>query len=121
MDAAGSDETLTQVASSFTRWFSGWLEAAVRDRGPWVQHDVHSCAPVGVLAQLLESEQARATAAGERGRVSLAGRVGDGALSLQGGGRYLPPGPLDPCHGCVGVAASLSLPPTVFAGGTLSD
>jgi hypothetical protein len=121
MDAAGSDETLTQVAPSFTRWFSDWLDAAVRDRGPWVPYDVRCCAPVGVIGQLVVAEQERAASAGEPAPTSLAGRMGDGALSLTGGGKYLPVGALDPCHGCVTVAGNWSLPPTVFAPGMLAS
>ena len=43
------------------------------------------------------------------------------AIALAGGGNYQDPGPLDPCHGCVALAARLGLRPDVFAPGTLLD
>lgn len=121
IDAPGSDETTTQVASSFTEWFTGWLDAAVRDRGPWLQYDVRACATVSVLSQMLTAASESASAAGEPEPTSLAGHMRDGGLRLSGGGAYLPEGPLDPCHGCVTVASSLSLPPSVFAPGPLTS
>ena len=120
MDASGSDETTTQVAPSFAGWFADWLDAAVRDQGPWVQYDVACCATIAVLSQVLTAEEERAAAAGEPAPTSLAGHLADGSIRLTGGGNHLPAGPLDPCHGCVSIAASLSLPPSVFAPGTLT-
>jgi len=118
LDASGSAGETTQVASSFTEWFADWLDAAVRDTGPWLQYDVRGCSPVSVMSQVLDARSEHAAAAGEPEPTSLAG-LPDGAISTVGDATYLPHGPMDPCHGCVSLAGSLGLAPTVFAPGLL--
>jgi hypothetical protein len=115
-DAAGSDETYTKVASSFTEWFTGWLDASVRDVQPWVSWDYLECATAGLLVHALEQRK------GQDDENSLAGVFAPGAIALTGGGGHLPAGSaLDPCHGCVELASRFDLPPEVFAPGILSS
>jgi hypothetical protein len=116
VDAAGSDETVSRVAGSFTEWYQAWLDAAIRQLGPWAQWDNRCCATSSMLWQILEK-----THPGETGPVSLADEVRPGAISLTGGGSYLPArSALDPCHPCVALAAQFDLTPDVFAPGVLS-
>ena len=118
VDAAGSDGRYVKVADSFREWYDAWLDAAVRDHGPWAQWDNGSCAtPPGIL-RLVES----LTPPGQPvRRMSLADRVGVGAISLAGGGRYLPAGSaLDPCHPCVSFVAEFDLTSDVFSPGAPS-
>jgi hypothetical protein len=117
--AIGSDGTFAKVADSFTEWFANWLDAAVRDLGPWVQWDVSQCATAGVLSQVLTAEGKDDPRRPGKPR-SLAGSFKPGALALFAGEGYLPAGSaLDPCHGCVDLAARFDLPPNVFAPGVL--
>ena len=117
VDAVGSDGTFARVAASFTDWFRRWLDVSVRDLDPWVQWDVTGCASTGVLSQVLTAQEERRPADGHR---SLAGVIGDGAISITAGEGYLPTGSaVDPCHACIQLAAQFDLPPTVFAPGSL--
>ncbi|MBO0900873.1 SMI1/KNR4 family protein [Cellulomonas sp. zg-ZUI199] len=118
LDASGSAGETTQVASSFTEWFTDWLDAAVRDTGPWLQYDVRGCSPVSAMSRALTARSDHAAAAGEPEPTSLVG-MPDGAICTVGEATYLPHGPMDPCHGCVSLAGSLGLAPTVFAPGLL--
>jgi len=112
VDAGGSDRTVAEVASSFSAWYRAWLDAAVRESGPWAQWDASYCATPSMLSQMLD-EIGDGT--------SLAGRIRPGGISLISGGGYLPEGAaLDPCHPCVAIAAQCDLPPEVFAPGVLS-
>jgi hypothetical protein len=115
VDAGGSDGTVARVADSFTGWYRAWLDAAVRQRGPWAQWDNGQCATTAVLSQFLDTVP-------EQEQGSLRGKVGTGAISLTSGGGYLPAGSaLDPCHPCVAMVATFDLPPDVFAPGVLSS
>src|SRR6266540_1689142 len=112
VDAGGSDRTVAEVASSFSAWYRAWLDAAVRESGPWAQWDASYCATPSMLSQMLD-EIGDGT--------NLAGRIRPGGISLISGGGYLPEGAaLDPCHPCVAIAAQCDLPPEVFAPGVLS-
>ena len=119
VDAVGSDGTFTKVADSFTEWFTDWLDASVRDQRPWVHWDVGQCATPGVLGQALTAkDQKNPRREGEP--PSLAGSFGPGAILISSGEGYFPEGTaLDPCHGCVHLAARLDLPPNVFVPGIL--
>jgi hypothetical protein len=123
VDAAGSDGSFEKVADCFTFWYSAWLDAAVRDNGPWLQWDSRACATASALSQLVtDLEQKGDLPSGEAGEEgpTLAGRLEPNSIALRGGGDYLEQGPLDPCHGCVALAAHFGLAPDVFAPGTLS-
>jgi hypothetical protein len=116
-DAAGSDETTGYVAPSATAWYELWLDAVVRNRGAWIQWDHRACAPMNVLAQVLEAP----AHAEQRQRRDLSGTIRPGGLAISGGVPYLAnePQPLDPCQGCVATFASWGLEPSVFAPGVL--
>lgn len=105
VDASSSDGSVAPVASSFLGWYLSWLDAAVRDSGPWTQWDSLHCATASVLAQLLEDE------GGER-PVDLSGRLLPGSITLSDGDDGTR---LDPCHGCVELAARYGLRDDVFA------
>lgn len=119
IDASGSGWDTTQVASSFTEWFTGWLDAALRDSGPWMQYDVRGCSTVSVMSKLLTARSEQAAATGGPEPTSLEG-LPDGAFVTVGEATYLPHGPMDPCHGCVSLAGDLGLTPAVFAPGLLT-
>lgn len=119
IDASGSGAQEHQVASSFGEWFTDWLEASLRDADPWVQYDIRGCASVAAMSRVLTSREEHAATTGELVPRLLEG-LPDGAFCMVGETTYLPHGPLDPCHGCVALAASLGVAPTVFAPGVLS-
>lgn len=83
IDASGSAGSNRQVASSFTEWFTGWLDAAVRDGGSWHQYDVRGCATVSLMSKLWTSRAEHAASAGEPEPRSLAG-LPDGAFAPRG-------------------------------------
>ncbi|MDQ1289357.1 MAG: hypothetical protein QG622_2923 [Actinomycetota bacterium] len=116
VDARGADGAYAQVAASFTAWYTTWLDASVRDLGPWIWWDVRRCATTGALSQVLtDLEHERPLTPGEP--VNLAGT----RIALVNGTGYLPAGSAgDPCHGCVNLTAQFDLPPDVFAPGVLS-
>ncbi len=111
LDAEVLDEPPHPVAASFTQWYAGWLDAAVRDNGPWRQWDNRGCSPVGVLNQVFEQAErehpgeaeARVQAMGSEATVRV---TGFGELA----GRVL-----DPCHPCVALYAEFDWPEAVFA------
>ena len=116
VDAAGSDQTYARVASSFTDWYLAWLDHAVRGAGPWLHWDNAACATTSVLNQMIEGLEQE----GESVDV-LPERLDRHGIALAGGGNYQDSGPLDPCHGCVALAARLGLRPDVFAPGASLD
>ncbi|KRC53020.1 MULTISPECIES: SMI1/KNR4 family protein [unclassified Nocardioides] len=117
VDAAGADETFTQVAPTFSEWYDDWLESALRG-GVWSQWDNSACATTGVLNQLITSLDER----GELGPrpINLQGRIGPGGIALSLGAGYLPEGSAgDPCHPCVALASRFGLGPAIFSPGVL--
>jgi hypothetical protein len=116
-DAAGSDESYTRVAPTFTAWFRAWLDAAVRQSGPWAQWDNRSCATTGLIAKMLE-ETGQTNRRNRGKRPSLAGAVTQ--LSMVNGNHLPEVSTMDPCHPCVLLAATFDLPAEVFAPGVLS-
>lgn len=113
--ATGSDEQYHRVASSFTRWYVAWLDAAVRNVRPFTQWAWDACATPGLLSQLidqLDSEDVSPEQRPERVRKSLA----PGAISLRTGGHlYAEAGTeLSPCETCVRCAENVGLPPDRF-------
>jgi hypothetical protein len=115
VDAVGSDGKARRVASSFTEWYREWLAAAIRDASPWCQWDSACCATPGLISQLLAKMEQEGIAA-EAVANEMARRLGPGAITLTtGGSAYFAAGtPLDPCHGCVALAARFGLAGDVF-------
>ncbi len=116
LDARSGDGTSRVVYPSFDAWYRDWLDATLRDVGPWSSWDGLRCATASVLVQLLESLQKKGELPAEK---PLAGRVGAGKLTLAASGSsYFAQGaPLDPCHPCVALATRLGLDEGIFGPG----
>jgi hypothetical protein len=111
LDAQVLGESPHPVAASFTEWYAAWLDAAIRDDGPWRQWDNSRCSPVAVLSQVFEqAEHDNPSRAAERVR-ELAGDV---TVTVRGSGG-LDDRVLDPCHPCVALYAEFDCPESAFA------
>ena len=111
LDAQVLGEPPHPVAASFTEWYAAWLDAAIRDDGPWRQWDNRSCSPVAVLSQVFEqAEHDHPDRAAERVR-ELAGDV---TVTVRGSGG-LDGRVLAPCHPCVALYAEFDWPESAFA------
>lgn len=118
VDAMGSDESVKQVDASFSGWYRRWLDSVVRDVAAWIQWDSQACATAGVFVQVFEKlerdgvpEEARA----ERLRSLLKA----GAITLKSGGSnfFVAGDRIDPCAGCVALAARFGIGDGVFGVG----
>lgn len=118
LDARSSDGAVRQVAPSFTSWYRDWLAAAVRDASPWIAWNVECCATAGALGQIIEALE-RDGAASDEISAAVADQLAPGAMTLKSGAnRYFVEGAtLDPCHGCVSLAARFGLTPSLFLPG----
>jgi len=104
VDVPGPSGGFQPVARSFTRWWSDWLDGAVRGAGPWVQWPADACVGSAVVGRALRS----------------GGSVPDGELLIASPGGFFPQHmPLDPCQACVAVAARGGIAASAFAPGTL--
>ena len=118
-DASGSDESYTKVAGSALEWYQAFLDHAVANRGPWIHWNNASCSPANLFNDLLQRADLPRT---PDGKPDLSGAIRPGGLSIAGGGAYLEGShAMDPCHGCVALAANLGLDPSIFAPGVLSS
>ncbi len=118
VDAQGSDETVTCVASSFDAWYRRWLDGLVRDVFPAIQWDAHCCATAGVLSQV--SEKLRQPG-DDKARLAqrLASSIKPGGIGITSGAApcFEMGDLLDPCAGCVALAAQFGLEDAAFAPG----
>ena len=116
LDARSGDGTMRVVYPSFDAWYRDWLDATLRDVGPWSSWDGLRCATASVLVQLLESLKKKGELPAEK---PLVGRVGAGKLMLAASGSayFVQGAHLDPCHPCVALAARLGLDEGIFGPG----
>lgn len=122
VDAASSDGKARRCATSFSSWYRDWLNAAVRDLRPWIQWDSLCCATASVISQLLEAVERRGIT-GDAQRAEVANQLGPGAVRLMSGdGPYFPAKTtLNPCEGCVDLAARFSPRRDLFQAGREPD
>lgn len=118
LDAGGSDRIARRVAGSFDAWYRMWLDAAVRDAGPWTQWDGDACATPNVLSQVLDEIEADG-ASPDEAIAALADRIGAGAICVTtAGSPYFPAGAvIDPCHACAATAARVGVEDGAFQDG----
>ncbi len=103
VDVPGRGGGGQEVAPSFTRWYSEWLDGAVRDAGPWVQWPAQACAGAAALDAALAAHD---------------GAPAEGSIVIRSPGGFVPAGTqVGPCQQCVAAAARRGLAPTVFAAG----
>ncbi len=116
VDARSSDGHVRRVAPSFDAWYRRWLEAAVRDGGPWSQWNAACCATPSVLSQLLNSIQKEGLD-DDAAVAEVPKRLKPGAIKLLSGGSpyFAEQQRLAPCQPCVAMAARLGLGSDVFA------
>jgi hypothetical protein len=115
VDARSSDGRVRRVARSFSAWYRDWLASAVRDAAPWLQWDAACCATPHVLSQVIQQLE-REGVSREAVRVELAKRLKPGSMALASGGSeyFAAQTPLNPCHGCVALAARFGLESNLF-------
>ena len=118
LDAHGSDGRARRVAATFEAWYRAWLDAAVRDGGPWTQWDGRACATPQVLSQVLDQIE-KEGATGDAALARLKERIGPGAISVTTtGSPYFAAGAfIDPCHSCTATADGVGLADAVFCAG----
>lgn len=119
VDARSSDGKARRVAPSFGAWYRDWLASAVRDVVPWLQWDAACCATANVFSQIIEQIE-RDGIRGDSIPEELAKRLsGPGCMALASGGSefFAAKTPLNPCHGCVAIAARFGLTSSLFQAG----
>jgi hypothetical protein len=122
VDARSSDGKARRVASSFSAWYRDWLASAVRDAVPWLQWDAAYCATANVLSQIIEQVE-RDGVSRDSIPAELARRLRPGSMALASGGSefFTAKTPLNPCHGCVAIAARFGLTSSLFQAGRESS
>jgi hypothetical protein len=115
VDARSSDGRARRVAASFSVWYREWLASAVRDAVPWVQWDAGCCATANVLSQIIGQVE-RDGVPRDSIPAELAKRLKPGCMSLASGGSefFTAKTPLNPCHGCLAIAAGFGLTSSLF-------
>jgi hypothetical protein len=118
VDARSSDGKAQRVAPSFSVWYRDWLASAVRDAVPWLQWDASCCATAGVLSQVIEQLVSEGVPR-DSIAAELANRLVPGSMALASGGSdyVAEKTPLNPCHGCVGIASRFGLASNLFQAG----
>lgn len=104
IDATAADGTVAPVASSFLGWYLAWIDAAVRDAGPWTPWETMQCATASVVSQLLHDIN-------EPPPIDLSSRLEPGSIALSNSDGE----PLLPCHGCTTLVSRFGLDDRVFA------
>jgi hypothetical protein len=115
VDAGGSDRIARRVAGSFEGWYRAWLDAAVRDAGPWTQWNGHACATPRVLSRVLDQIEGEGVSADDA-VAALADRIGEGSICITtAGSPYFQAGAvIDPCHSCAATAARVGVTDGAF-------
>jgi hypothetical protein len=122
VDARSSDGAARRVSPSFSVWYRDWLASTVRNAVPWLQWNVACCATASVFSQIMDQLQrdgvARDALAAEVGR-----RFKPGSMALASGGSeyFAAKTLLNPCHGCVQLAARFGLAANLFQVGREPD
>jgi hypothetical protein len=116
VDAGGSDGSVKRVDASFSAWYRRWMDSVVRDSFPWIDWDSGACATASIFVQLherLRNEGVSASDEGARMRTLL--KVGSIRLRAGGSDFFDAGDAIDPCAGCVALAARLGVSEDVFA------
>ncbi|MDB4981849.1 MAG: hypothetical protein JWM82_2601, partial [Myxococcales bacterium] len=118
VDARSSDGRARRVAPSFSVWYREWLASAVRDAVPWLQWDAGCCATANVLSQIIEQVELDGIPR-DSIPAELAKRLRPGCMALASGGSefFTAKTPLNPCHGCIAIAARFGLTSSLFQAG----
>jgi hypothetical protein len=118
VDARRSDGYVRLVARSFSAWYRDWLATAVRNSGAFLGWDPMHCAMPNVLQQVITSFEQKGVTSEEL-PAALANGLRPGAIALANSGPlyFADQQPLNPCQGCVELAARFSLEASVFAPG----
>ena len=118
VDARSSDGKVRRVERSFTRWYRDWLSSAVRDAVPWIQWNSACCATAHVVLQVMESLKQEGIA-NEAIDAEVSKRLKPGAMTLASAGSsyFAAQAKLDPCHGCVSLAARFNWGANLFQPG----
>lgn len=117
IDSRSTDGQVRRVASSFDAWYRAWLEAAIRNQGPWVQWE-DGCAAQNVYAQYIEAREAEGLASADA-VLKLARDVRAGGLALNAAGSpyFITGAPLDPCERCWWLTRDLGVTTEAFRPG----
>jgi hypothetical protein len=118
LDARTSDGKVRRVAPTFSAWYRDWLGSAVQNAQPWLQWDSACCATASVLSQVIDALEQKGVPP-EAMHAELRKSLGSGALSLASSGSsyFAPEAALNPCQGCVSLAARFGLGSEVFRRG----
>jgi hypothetical protein len=115
VDACGSDGKVRRVAPTFGAWYRDWLSAAVQNAQPWTQWDSLCCATPKVISQLITAIEDDGTPK-EAVHGEVPKRLKPGAMSLlaTNSDYFGDKSELNPCQGCVTLAARFELDADVF-------